>query len=62
MDETLWALMNIIGPIILLALLLWAVLRARRRKNEAPMDVTENATRREYAEEEQRRREGTDDR
>jgi hypothetical protein len=62
MDETLWTLVDIVGPIILLAVLVWVVLRSRRRKNETPMDVTENATRREYAEEEQRRREGTDDR
>ena len=62
MDETLWTLVDIVGPIILLLVLVWVVMRSRRRKNEAPMDVTENATRREYAEEEQRRREGTDDR
>jgi hypothetical protein len=62
MDETLWTLVDIVGPIILLAVLVWVVLRSRRRKNETPMDVTENATRREYAEEEQMRREGTDDR
>ncbi len=62
MDETLWTLVDIVGPIILLLVLVWVVMRSRRRKNEAPMDVTDNATRREYAEEEQMRREGTDDR
>jgi len=62
MDETLWSLVTILGPIILLVVLVWAVMRGRRGKNEASMDVTENATRREYAEEEQLRREGTDDR
>ena len=62
MDETMLGLMEIVGPIILLVLLIWVVMRSRRRKDEAPMDVTERATRQEYAEEEQMRREGTDDR
>ena len=62
MDETLLGLMEIVGPSILLVLLIWVVLRSRRRKDEPPMDVTERATREEYAEEEQMRREGTDDR
>jgi hypothetical protein len=61
MDETLWGLMNIVGPLILLVLLIWVVLRARR-KGEAPRDVTERATHDVYAEEEKMRREGTDDR
>ena len=62
MDETLWSLVTILGPIILLVVLVWAVMRGRRNKGEASMDVTERATRQEYAEEEQMRREGTDDR
>jgi hypothetical protein len=62
MDETLWSLITILGPIILLVVLVWAVMRGRRNKGEASMDVTDRATRREYAEEEQMRREGTDDR
>jgi hypothetical protein len=61
MDETLWGLMNIVGPLILLVLLIWVVLRARR-KGEPPKDVTERATHDAYAEEEKMRREGTDDR
>jgi len=61
MDETLWGLMNIVGPLILLVLLIWVVLRARR-KGEPPQDVTERATHDAYAEEEKMRREGTDDR
>ena len=61
MDETLWGLMNIVGPIILLVLLVWVVLRSRR-KGEPPQDVTERATHDAYAEEEKMRREGTDDR
>ena len=62
MDETLLGLMEIVGPIILLVILVWVVLRKRRGKGEAPMSVTEQATRHEYADEERRRREGTDDR
>ncbi len=64
MDETLWALMNIIGPAILFGVLLWVVLRARRsrkRGEEPPQAVTEAGTRNAYAEEERMRREGTDD-
>jgi len=62
MDETLLGLMEIAGPIILLVILVWVVLRNRRAKDEAPIGVTEQATRDEYADEERRRREGTDDR
>ena len=61
MDESLWGLMTIVGPLILLVLLIWVVLRARR-KGEPPKDVTERATHDAYAEEEKMRREGTDDR
>jgi hypothetical protein len=61
MDETLLGLMEIVGPIILLVLLVWVVLRARRR-GEPSQDVTERATRDAYREEEEMRREGTDDR
>ncbi|HUE78678.1 MAG TPA: hypothetical protein VMN38_03515 [Sphingomicrobium sp.] len=63
MDQTLWGLMTIVGPVILLALLIWLVMRSRRRAGQ-PTDTTqrtEQATRDEYAGEEQRRREGTDD-
>ena len=54
--------MEIVGPIILLVILFWVILRNRRAKGEAPMSVTEQATRQEYAEEERLRREGNDDR
>jgi len=47
MDETLLGLMEIVGPIILLVILVWVVLRNRRTKGEAPMSVTERATREE---------------
>jgi hypothetical protein len=62
MDEMLVGLMEIVGPLILLVLLIWVVLRSRRTRDEPPMDVTERATREAYAEEEEMRREGTDDR
>ena len=62
MDETLWGMTNILGPAILLVLLVWLVIRTRR-KNNLPTDTTvetEQATRARYADEETRRREGTD--
>ena len=62
MDEFWWALMNIVGPAILLILLIWVVLRGRRRNGDASRDVTERATHDAYTEEEKMRREGTDDR
>lgn len=63
MDESLWGLMTIIGPAILLVLLIWAVMRSRRGTNQTTDTTaqTERATDRLYDNEEQRRREGTDD-
>jgi cytochrome c-type biogenesis protein CcmH/NrfF len=63
MDESLWGLMNIIGPVILLVLLIWLVMRSRRRTGQTTDTTaqTERATDRLYDNEEQRRREGTDD-
>ena len=63
MDESLWTLMTIVGPLILLLLLIWAVLRSRRGANQTTDTTaqTERATDRLYDNEEQRRREGTDD-
>ena len=63
MDETLWSLMTIVGPAILLALLVWLAMRSRRRAGQATDTTarTEQATHDNYAAEEQRRREGTDD-
>ena len=63
MDETLGGLMTIVGPIILLALLIWGVVRSRRPGGQTTDTTreTERATRDVYADEEQRRREGTDD-
>ena len=55
----MWTLITVVGPILLLAAIAWAMIRNRNSKT--PRAVTETGTRRLYAEEEQRRREGTDD-
>ena len=61
MDETLWTLMTIVGPLILLVLLLWLGLVAWRKRTPRGDAIAERATHELYEEEEQRRREGTDD-
>ena len=49
----LWALMNIIGPAILLGLLIWLVMRSRADQSTTDTTAqTEAGTRAEYAEEE----------
>ena len=54
-----WAILNIVGPLLLAAVLLWALLRNRKsRKGDA--DTTEQATRDLYREEEEKRRSGDD--
>jgi hypothetical protein len=58
MDETQFWLVTIIGPLILFGLLVWLVMN---RRNTHVSDRTEQGTRDIYADEEQRRREGTDD-
>jgi hypothetical protein len=58
MDEAQWWLIDIVGPAILLIVLIWLVMR--RRSNRSSID-TEAGARDVYAEEEVRRREGTDD-
>ena len=58
MDVALWGLMNIVGPAILLILLLWLALRGR---SNGKSGRTEQATDQLYKDEEQRRRQGTDD-
>lgn len=62
MDETMVGLMEIAGPVILLLLLVWLVVRSRKRnRGEASEEVTERATRANYQAEEQRRRDGADE-
>lgn len=58
MDETLVGIMEIVGPIILLVVLLWLVIRGR---SNGKAGRTEQATGELYAQEEERRRQGTDD-
>ena len=57
MDKSLIGIMEIVGPAILLAVLIWLVMR---RGSTGKTGRTEQATRELYAEEEQRRREGKD--
>ena len=58
MDKSMLGIMEILGPVILLIVLLWLVLR---RGSTGKTGRTEQATRDLYREEEERRREGTDD-
>ena len=58
MDEAQWWIIDIVGPAILLIVLIWLVMR--RRSNRSTIE-TEAGARDVYAEEEVRRREGTDD-
>jgi len=57
MDETTLWIVEIIGPAILLIVLVWLVVR---RGSTGKTGRTEQATDKLYAEEETRRREGTD--
>jgi len=57
MDESLVGIMEIVGPAILLIVLIWLVMR---RRADRTTNETEAGTRDLYREEEQRRRDGTD--
>jgi len=61
MDETLMGIMEIVGPVILLIVLIWLVVRTRSGRDNAANRRAEAGTREVYAEEEERRREGTDE-
>ena len=58
MDEAQWGIVNILGPAVLLIVLVWLVMRKR---STGKTGRTEQATRDLYREEEERRREGTDE-
>ena len=58
MDETQWWIIDIVAPAILLIVLIWLVVRVRSNRTT---ERTEAGTREVYAEEEERRREGTDE-
>jgi hypothetical protein len=60
MGQANWWLMDVVGPAILLIVLIWLVLRVRSNRNDADNQQAEQGTRDLYAEEEQRRRDGTD--
>jgi hypothetical protein len=57
MDQAQWWIIDIIGPAILLIVLIWLV---TRRRSAGKTGRTEQATRELYRDEEQRRRDGTD--
>jgi hypothetical protein len=61
MDESQWGIVNILGPALMLVVLIWVVMRTRSRRDDAQNRRSEEGTRDLYREEEQRRREGTDD-
>jgi hypothetical protein len=58
MGEVWWWVMDVILPVILLMVLVWLVFLRRSKGTDT---TTERGTREAYAEEETRRREGTDD-
>ena len=53
-----WSIMTIVGPLLLIAVLLWLVLRRNKSRS---IQHTEEKTDDLYDEEERRRRAGTDD-
>ena len=57
MDESLWWLIDIVLPAVLLIALVWLVMRRRSNRTSGE---TEASTRELYRDEEQRRRDGTD--
>ena len=58
MGHANWWVIDVVAPAILLIVLIWLVMR---RRSTGKTGRTEQATRDLYTEEEQRRREGTDD-
>ena len=58
MDQAQWWIIDVVLPAILLIVLVWLVMS---RRSNRTTDQTEQGTRDVYAEEETRRREGTDD-
>lgn len=54
-----WGLQTIVGGLLLVAVLLWAVLR--NRSSKTPVDRTERGARRVYDESEEVRRSGDDE-
>jgi hypothetical protein len=55
-----WWLIDIVGPAILLIVLIWLVIKVRSSRDEGANRRAEDGTRELYADEERRRREGSD--
>jgi hypothetical protein len=53
-------IVEVLGAVILLAAIIWAVIRTRSKGKETSNPTTERATRDLYREEERRREDGTD--
>ena len=51
---------EVVGAVILVAVIAWAVMRTKSKGKETSPERTERATHELYEEEERRRREGTD--
>jgi len=60
MGDELWGIATIGGPIILLMLFVWVIMRSKRRAGEASPEVTERATKANYQAEERRHDDGTE--
>jgi len=61
MDEAQWWIIDVVLPVILLIALVWLVVRTRSSRDDRANRRSEAGARDVYAEEETRRREGTDD-
>jgi hypothetical protein len=61
MGQANWWVMDIVGPAILLIVLIWLVIKVRSNRNDGDNQRTEASTRDLYRDEEQRRRDGTDE-
>jgi hypothetical protein len=55
-EHGMWGIATIIGPVILLAVLVWAIVR--NRKSRASEDLTERATRANYQAEDEAAKNG----
>jgi hypothetical protein len=60
MDVAQFWIISVVGPAILLIVLIWLVIKRGSNRRPGDTDGTAAATRQLYAEEEERRREGTD--
>ena len=55
-----WLIMDVVAVVVLLAVIVWVVMRTRSKGKESSPEKTERATHELYEEEERRRRDGTD--